>query len=306
MQETKPIAEGRCVWRRAMLGMAILIGIVVVSMGMWSNGPGPRATFDEGEMELLGVTQGMMHVCPKAYPWERAADRLPSILLKWLPASGYPAGIPARQPSTRVWLALSHAPPSSTQWHLIADTTNAMAVESGAKDLRTYRGRQIFQVDFEAWPRNARSYRLEARRQLDRHWAPDPLGTIEVKMPRSRATAPLAGMPIPVTNAVPNETWRVAIDGFDYGWVGAGLGGIPRLETNLVPADGAMRARMLSEDPADRGWFLICVRRATNAAGDVLKPQPRNWGSRRPGLMFTPGPWPGEAWNLLLEFSRNG
>jgi hypothetical protein len=63
---------------------------------------------------------------------------------------------------------------------------------------------------------------------------------------------------------------------------------------------------LVSDDPSDRGWFLIAVRSATNAAGNVLTPSVHNWLSTRPGLILTPGPWPGEAWNLSLEFARNG
>lgn len=121
----------------------------------------------------------------------------------------------------------------------------------------------------------------------------------------SQRSAPLVATPMPFTNAVPDAPWRVAVYAFEHGWSTDAPHGVPQLETNGRPARTAVRARIVSEDPADRGWFLIAARRATNAAGDVLRMQSSNWLSQRPGLLVTPGPVPGEPWNVLLEFSRN-
>jgi hypothetical protein len=129
------------------------------------------------------------------------------------------------------------------------------------------------------------------------------LGSIAIELPPVPSGPPLVPLAIPSTNAVPNESWRVVLDRFDHGWRPDGF---PVLETNPVPAASALRARLVSDDPSDRGWFLIAVRSATNAAGNVLTPSVHNWLSTRPGLILTPGPWPGEAWNLSLEFARNG
>jgi hypothetical protein len=286
------------------MGLACVVGLLAVGLVVWSNRPGPRSAFDGGEMELLGVTQGVVHVCPKAFPWERVTW-LPAGLLKRLPSSGYPSEIPVRAPSLRVWVSLSHAPPNSTEWYLIAGEANAVAVASRATSVKSVSGREVLQVDFAAWPRAAGVYRLEARRRLNSGWAPGALGCIAVEIPPVPSGPPLVSVAMPSTNAVPNESWRVVIDRFDHGW-SQRQDGFPVLETNLVPAASALRARLVSDDPRDRGWFLIAVRSATNAAGNVLTPSVHNWLSTRPGLILTPGPWPGEAWNLSLEFSRNG
>jgi hypothetical protein len=169
--------------------------------------------------------------------------------------------------------------------------------------VKSVQGREILQVGLSAWPRASGAYRLVARRRLNSGWAPEALGRIAVELPPVPTGAPLVPLAIPSTNAVPNESWRVVIDRFDHGWRPDGF---PVLETNLVPAASALRARLVSDDPSDRGWFLIAVRSATNAAGNVLTPSVHNWLSTRPGLILTPGPWPGEAWNLSLEFARNG
>lgn len=115
----------------------------------------------------------------------------------------------------------------------------------------------------------------------------------------------MVATPMPFTNAVPNATWRVGMYAFEYGWSQGWQHGVPQLETNGLPARSAVRARMISDDPADRGWFLIAARRATNAAGKVLRMESSNWLSQRPGLLVNPGPGPGEPWDVLLEFSRN-
>jgi len=302
MRETTPPPAGPPLGRRVGLALACLVGLLAVGLVVWSNRPGPRAAFDGGEMELLGVTQGLVHVCPKDFPWERMTW-LPAGLLKRLPSSGYPSGIPVRAPSLRVWVALSHTPPRLTEWYLVAGETNTVAVASGAWSVNTVRGREILQLDFPGCPRVAGACRLVARRRINSVWAPEPLGSIEVGLPSVPSGPPLVPLAIPSTNNVPNESWRVVVDRFDHGWR---PNGFPVLETNLVPAASALRARLLSDDPDDRGWFLIAVRSATNASGNVLTPSVHHWMSTRPGLILTPGPWPGEAWNLSLEFSRNG
>ncbi len=298
---SQPVAW-RPLGRRWVLGLVCLVGLVAVGLVIWSNRPGPKAAFDGGEMELLGVTHGSVHVCPKAFPWERVIG-LPTGLVQRLPSSGYPPGFPARTPLACVWMALSHAPPRSTEWYLVAEGTNAIAVPASAMATKTVQGREIVQVGFSAWPRASGAYRLVARRRLNSVWAPEPLGSIAVELPPVPPGPPLVPLAIPSTNTVPNEPWRVVIDRFEHGWRPEGY---PNLETNLVPAASALRARLLSDDPDDRGWFLIAVRSATNAAGNVLTPSVNNWLSIRPGLILMPGPWPGEAWNLALEFSRNG
>jgi hypothetical protein len=121
----------------------------------------------------------------------------------------------------------------------------------------------------------------------------------------SQKAAPLVATPMPFTNAVPNAPWGVAVYAFEHGWSTDAPHGVPQLETNGLPARTAVRARIVSEDPADRGWFLIAARRATNAVGQVLRMESSNWLSQRPGLLVTPSPAPGEPWNVLLEFSRN-
>jgi hypothetical protein len=257
-------------------------------------------------MELLGVTQGLVHACPVAFPWERAAHWLPKSVLTRLPASGAPAPIPARQPSTRVWLALSHPPPHSTQWYLVAGTNHPVVVASRATATKSFKGREIVQVDFTHWPRGTPAPSLVARRRLNGHWAPEILGSIEMPVSPARVVTPLPLSPVPSTNAVPGQSWSVAVEGFQYGWALEPKHYLPTLETNPVPVVGSLRARMLSADPGDRRWFLIAVRRATNAAGDVLVPSWSQWLSLRPGLMLSPAPWPGDAWDLQLEFSRNG
>ena len=302
MRETIQPPAGRPLGRRVGLALACLFGLLAVGLVICSNRPGPKAGFDGGEMELLGVTQGLVHACPKAFPWERVSW-LPAGLLKRLPSSGYPSGIPVRAPSLRVWMALSHAPPNSTEWYLVAEGTNAIAVPASAMAVKSVQGREILQVGLSAWPRASGAYRLVARRRLNSAWAPEPLGSIAVELPPVPSGPPLVPLAIPSTNAVPNESWRVVLDRFDHGWRPDGF---PVLETNPVPAASALRARLVSDDPSDRGWFLIAVRSATNAAGNVLTPSVHNWLSTRPGLILTPGPWPGEAWNLSLEFARNG
>lgn len=284
------------------MGVALLVCFLAVGLVIWSKRPGPKAAFDGGEMELLGVTHGLVHVCPKSFPWERVSG-LPTGLVQRLPSSGYPPGFPAPTPSVCVWMALSHAPPNSTEWYLVAGETNALAVASRGTAVKTVRGREILQVNFAGYPRTSGTYRLVARRRLNSVWAPEPLGSIAVELPPVPSGPPLVPLAIPSTNNVANESWRVVIDRFDHGWRPDGF---PVLETNPVPASGALRARLLPENPDDRGWFLIAVRGATNASGNVLTPWVHHWMSTRPGLILTPGPWPGEAWNLSLEFSRNG
>ncbi len=127
-----------------------------------------------------------------------------------------------------------------------------------------------------------------------------------VPVSATQRSTPMVATPMPFTNAVPNTTWRVAMHAFEYGWSLGGHHGVAYLETNGLPARSAIRARMISDDPADRGWFLIAARRATNAAGKVLRMESSNWLSQRPGLLVNPGPGPGEPWDVLLEFSRNG
>jgi hypothetical protein len=302
MRETIQPPAGRRRGRRVVMGVAFLVCFLAVGLVIWSNRPGPKAAFDGGEMELLGVTHGLVHVCPKAFPWERVSG-LPTGLVQRLPSSGYPPGFPTRTPLVCVWMALSHAPPNSTEWYLVAEGTNAIAAPASAMAVKSVQGREILQVGLSAWPRASSAYRLVARRRLNSAWAPEPLGSIAVELPPVPPGPPLVPLAIPSTNAVPNESWRVVIDRFEHGWR---PDGVPVLETNLVPAASALRARLLSDDPDDRGWFLIAVRSATNAAGNVLRPSVHNWLSTRPGLILSPGPWPGEAWNLALEFARNG
>lgn len=171
----QPVA-GRQAGRRWAVGLACLVGLLAVGLVLWANRPGPKAVFAGGEMELLGVTQGVVHVCPKAFPWERVTW-LPAGLLKRLPSSGYPSGIPVSAPSLRVWVALSHAPPNSTEWYLVAGESNGLAVASRVCSVKSVRGREIVQVDFAAFPRTYGACRLVARRRINSVWAPEPDGS---------------------------------------------------------------------------------------------------------------------------------
>lgn len=305
MREAKPGEPVRRRGRRWAPGVGVGLGLVILGLAVWLNLPGPRAAFDGGQMELLGVTRGVRHACPTAFPWERMAHLLPAGVLKHLPASGAPLPILERRWKLGLWLALPHAPPAGTEWYLETGTNSGPVVALRAFPVVQIRGRKVVQVLVDAWPRNAGSPRLVARRRFDSGWAPEPLGSIAVELPAVKPVAAWEAKPMPFTNAAPDASWRVAVDAFEHGWGRAAGHGMPRLETNRVPSGSAVRARMISDDPADRGWFLIAVRHATNTAGQVLEMAPSNWLSPRPGLMLTPGPWPGEPWNVLLEFSRN-
>lgn len=318
--------------------LGLLAGLLWINR---SGAPPQRWGFTNGaSLRLVGVTYGTNHMSPLAWPWEPWADRLPKSLARLLPASGWMARLSSHTPSLAVWLQ-SEGDLSGLPEHWTLDD-GASAVVRADRPTHwsgpSHRG--LLLLHFTAWPR--RPEVLNLRLWNPGRWIPGNLGDhpdqrlaeFGVQNPRpmrravSAATVVSSGAGAGVTDLwLPADRGAQSVEGaaqvvssrlprapqtvregdleftltqFQYGLRGRG-GGVDT-ETNGAFALGELRFAVTRQGAHAPGWFPILVH-AEDAIGNRLRLSLGSTWFNAP--RFHPAPWPGEAWRLRVEFSRN-
>jgi len=294
--------------------------VLLAALG-WKHGRTPGQTWsltNGASLSVAGVTHGTDHVSPLAWPWETLQQRLPPGLARRLPQSGWMARVPSPTPSLVVWLRTEGDVSGLPQHWTLDDGTNAVAlVQSALRRPGPGQG-GLLSLHFTAWPRRPETLNL-------RLWNPGPwvpgnrdeqpdqrLVEFTVKNPQPwRPLPPASASPasdadgraeraLPFPRTVQDGDLEFTLTQFQYGLGGRFSQSGP--ETNGAFALGLLRFAVTNQGARAAGWFPLTVH-AEDVTGNRLRLSLGSTWFNAPH--FHPAPWPGEAWRLRVEFSRN-
>lgn len=298
-------------------GVALLA--LLAALG-WKHGRASGQTWsltNGAALSVAGVTHGTDHVSPLAWPWEPWLHRLPLGLAQRLPKSGWMARAPSPTPSLVVWLRTEGDVSGLPQHWTLDDGSNAVARVQYATRLPGPGRSGLLPLHFTAWPRRPET--LNLRLWNPGSWSPgfqggqpdQQLVEFSVKNPQPWRPQPLSA-PSPATDAdgteraprfsqaVQDGDLEFTLTQFQYGL--GGRSSQSRPETNGAFALGLLRFAVTNQGTRAAGWFPLTVH-AEDGTGNRLRLSLGSTWFNAPH--FHPAPWPGEAWRLRVEFSRN-